>query len=287
MCWNNGRLLFCLQGSSGGMSQEAAGNSGVNVCPSSMHSHSTVSSCSAPSFKYFSSSTRDDFSHTASQLTRNNSSVCADDSATSPTFRVLSNGADSPKAFGSFANGGERSRPVHSSTGADVTPESALSRRRPMPLHVKGDAIPACNLTTPKDAATSCTQQHKVSMNSQLETVDELTPSPLPPALAARFGGFGDACHAYTSDWVREPSPDITWTPCRDRKSGWAPVLNYNSPAALEPFGRASTALLPTPSPIATWNRPAQEAAPRNTSCLLYTSPSPRDRTRSRMPSSA
>ena len=31
----------------------------------------------------------------------------------------------------------------------------------------------------------------------------------------------------------------------------------------------------------------AIEAAAQNTNCLLYTSPSPRDRTRSRMPSSA
>ena len=31
----------------------------------------------------------------------------------------------------------------------------------------------------------------------------------------------------------------------------------------------------------------ALQKLPRNSSCLLYTSPSPRDRTRSRMPSSA
>ena len=101
-------------------------------------------------------------------------------------------------------------------------------------------------------------------MNSQLETVDELTPSPLPPSLAERFCAFGGACHPCTSSLIHEPSPDITWTPCRDRQRTWAPVLNYNSPAALEPFSRASTALLPTPSPISTWNRAAPGGVSRN-----------------------
>ena len=35
------------------------------------------------------------------------------------------------------------------------------------------------------------------------------------------------------------------------------------------------------------WSRRAQEYEAKINSCLLYTSPSPRDRTRSRMPSSA
>ena len=35
------------------------------------------------------------------------------------------------------------------------------------------------------------------------------------------------------------------------------------------------------------WNKIAKEAAEQSHRCLLYTSPSPRDRTRSRMPSSA
>jgi len=36
-----------------------------------------------------------------------------------------------------------------------------------------------------------------------------------------------------------------------------------------------------------TWNKPVNKRCPQCNSCLLYTSPSPRDRTRSRMPSSA
>ena len=39
--------------------------------------------------------------------------------------------------------------------------------------------------------------------------------------------------------------------------------------------------------PIATDAPPPKDKDPLNLTCLLYTSPSPRDRTRSRMPSSA
>lgn len=259
----------CLQGSSGGV-HGAAGDSGVHACPSSMHSHSTASSCSAPSFKYYSSSTRDDVS-AASQFTRKDSSVCADDSATSPTFRVHSNGADHPKPFSSFAINSQQSSLAHQTTGADVTPESSLSRRRPLPLHVMAEPSLAFPQVTAKDVVATSMQQFKAGLNAQLETVDELTPSPLHPSLAERFGAFGGACHSCTSGWAHEPSPDITWTPFRDRPTSWAPVLNYNSPAALEPFGRANTALLPTPSPIAAWNRASQEGALRNNAELPST----------------
>src|SRR5665811_2560889 len=41
------------------------------------------------------------------------------------------------------------------------------------------------------------------------------------------------------------------------------------------------------PPPVTRWAEPQGSPLSRSISCLLYTSPSPRDRTRSRMPSSA
>ena len=44
---------------------------------------------------------------------------------------------------------------------------------------------------------------------------------------------------------------------------------------------------IPPPANQATKTAPELKAEEKNDTCLLYTSPSPRDRTRSRMPSSA
>ena len=58
--------------------------------------------------------------------------------------------------------------------------------------------------------------------------------------------------------------------------------------AALDPEAREMLRQLRIVAEIADLHRKtADEDAPVNPACLLYTSPSPRDRTRSRMPSSA
>lgn len=219
-----------------------------------MNSHSTASSCSAPSFKYFSSSTRDDWA--ASQFTTKTSQ--GDESATSPTFRLLANGADSPKAFASFISKDQQPILSTQSQGSD----SSLSRCRPAPLHVVAEPTLACTKTTPRDSSIThkSAPQCNTALPMTLETVDELTPAPLHPELAARFGAWG-ASNPATNSWTHERSPDmdITWTPFRDRQASWAPVLNYTSPAALEPFGSACVPSMPTPSPIATWNRASRE----------------------------
>eukprot|EP00656_Telonema_subtile_P036392 TRINITY_DN40385_c0_g1_i1.p1 TRINITY_DN40385_c0_g1~~TRINITY_DN40385_c0_g1_i1.p1 ORF type:complete len:107 (+),score=15.15 TRINITY_DN40385_c0_g1_i1:115-435(+) len=99
----------------------------------------------------------------------------------------------------------------------------------------------------------------------------------------------------YTSAGQTEPypCPGGTYQPKSNGSAAWpaacltCPVGHYCGPQSSTWNHTCPEGTYCPPGSTYPLHCPGAAYCPRNTYCLLYTSPSPRDRTRSRMPSSA
>ena len=107
------------------------------------------------------------------------------------------------------------------------------------------------------------------------------------------FGGYGFpeshsasfALLAYVSAWFKRHHPGAFYVGLLNSQ----PMGFYTPSQLIQDAERHGISALPVDVNASDWDHQLLSTPPsqQNTICLLYTSPSPRDRTRSRMPSSA